>query len=265
MPVKLTSREYRIIGIIAAVAAICLAVSIRYFSLAFPEASIDFKVNRQESAAIAEQFLTGRGLNPDGYRHAPAFNYEDAEKLYIERTQGLEKMNELTRSGGLVPLWRWSHRWFKPLQNEELFVDVTLAGNIAGFRHEIPETAAGANLDATTARQTAEAFLTKTSGRNLTDFEFLDSASEKLPNRTDHTFTWKDTKVNLGDGSQRVEVTVSGSDVSGYRQYIQIPEQWQREYEQMRSRNTSAQIVDEVFWILLTIAMIVVLLRRLRH
>lgn len=265
MPVKLTSRDYRIIGIIATVAMICLAVSIRYFSLAFPEASIDFKVDRQESAILAEQFLTSHGLNPDAYRHASAFDYEDAAKLYIERTQGLERMNELTGSGGLVPLWRWSHRWFKPLQSEELFVDVTPDGSIAGFHHKIPETAPGANLDPMTARQTAEGFLARTSGRNLADFEFLESASEKLPNRPDHTFTWKDTKVNLGDGTQRVDVTVSGSDVSEYRTYIQIPEQWQREYEQLRSRNTSAQIVDQVFWILLTIAMIVVLLQRLRH
>jgi membrane protease YdiL (CAAX protease family) len=265
MPVKLTSREYRIIGITAVIAAVCLAVSIRYFSLSFPEASIDFKVDRQQSSVIAEQFLTGHAMNPAAYRHASAFDYDETAKLYIERTQGLEKMNQLTRPGGLVPLWRWSHRWFKPLEKEELFVDVTPAGNIAGFQHAMAETAPGANLNPTTARQTAEEFLSKTSGRVLTEFEFLDSASEKLPNRTDHTFTWKDTKVNLGDGSQRIQVFVSGSDVSGYRQYIDIPDEWQREYEQLRSRNTSAQVVDEVFWILLSIAMVVVLLQRLRH
>ena len=129
----------------------------------------------------------------------------------------------------------------------------------------MPETAEGANDTPAVARQAAEAFLSQVPRRNLADLEFLDGAAEKLPRRTDHTFTWKDKTIDLGGGSQRVEVAVSGDQVSGYRQYIEIPEEWQRQYEELRSRNNSAQIVDEVFWILLSIAMIVVFMQRLRH
>ena len=66
MPVRLTSTEYRIIALAVAISAISLAITLKYFWRAFPEASIDFQVNREDSRQLAEKFLT-------------------------ERTQGLEK------------------------------------------------------------------------------------------------------------------------------------------------------------------------------
>ena len=62
----------------------------------------------------------------------------------------------------------------------------------------------------------------------------------------------------------RIEVEVDGDQVAGYREFVKVPEQWTRDYEKLRSRNNAAQIVDEVFWILLSVAMLVILIRRLR-
>jgi len=262
MPVKLTSAHYRIIGITVLLAAASLGVAIKYFSRAFPEASIDFKVSRAGSQSIASSFLAAHQLDVQGYRHAAAFDYDDDTKLYLERTLGLERMNQLT--SGPIHLWRWSHRWFKPQQIEEFRVDVTPQGAVAAFAHDIAETAPGASLDQTQARAVAETFLRDAMHRNLDDFEFLEATSQKRPARVDHTFTWKQKDVNLGDGSLRVEVEVSGNQVSGYREYVKIPEQWQRDYEKLRSRNVSADLVDEVFWTLLSVAMLGFLILRLR-
>src|SRR5262249_51244712 len=151
-----------------------------------------------------------------------------------------------------------------PLEKEELRVQVTPAGEIVEFRHELPETAPGANLDGAAAREIAERFLSNTMRRDLTQLEFLESTDEKRPARTDHVLTWKDRTVDIGDGSQRIAVSVSGDRVSGYREFIHIPEDWMRQYQELRSRNNTAQIVDEVFWILLSLAMVVILIRRIR-
>ena len=70
MPIKLSSKEYRVIAVAVAVSAVALSVSVKYFWRAFPEASIDFRVNRSESQPLAEKFLAQRGLGPAGYRHA---------------------------------------------------------------------------------------------------------------------------------------------------------------------------------------------------
>lgn len=263
MTTTLTSADRRVIFIAIGVAAISLAIGVKYFSHAFPEAAIQFRVNRDDSTPIATKFLGERGWSVRGYRHAAVFDFNDDAKVYLERTQGLARMDDLTR--GPIHLWRWSHRWFKPQQKEEFRVDVTPEGQVVGFDHEVPEAAPGANLDSAAARDLAEKFLTATMGRNLGDLEFVDSVSEKRPARTDYTFTWKQKNVQLGDGSWRVEVDIDGDQVSGYQEFVKVPEGWTRDYQKLRSRNEAANIVDEVPWILLCIAGLALLVRRVRQ
>jgi membrane protease YdiL (CAAX protease family) len=262
MPIKLTSSDRKTIVVAILIAALSLAISVKYFSHAFPEAAIQFRVNRDDSAPLAQKFLAERAFKLDGYRHAAAFDYDDEAKVYLERTQGLERMNRLTR--GPIHLWHWSHRWFKPEQKEEFHVDLAPTGDVVGFDHDIPEAAPGAALDQASARTLAERFLHQAMKRNLADLEFVETQTEKRPARTDHDFTWKLKSVDLGEGSLRLEVVVDGDQVAGYREFIKVPEQWTRDYEKLRSRNTAAQIVDEVFAILLCVAMVVILVRRLR-
>src|SRR2546425_9280651 len=107
MPVKLTATEYRTIAIVVVIAALSLGVSVKYFWRAFPEAAIDIRVNRGESTPIARKFLSDRypsaireyqsGFQSQRYRHAAIFAYDHDTKLYLERTQGLERLNQLTR------------------------------------------------------------------------------------------------------------------------------------------------------------------------
>jgi membrane protease YdiL (CAAX protease family) len=262
MPIKLRSTEHKVIVVTVLVAAVSLGIGIKYFWRAFPEAAIEFRVNRDDSAPIAQKFLVDRGLRLEGYRHAAIFDYDDEAKVYLERTQGLVRMNALTR--GPIRLWQWSHRWFRPQQKEEFRVDVTPAGQVVGYQHDLLEAAPGANLDAAAARTLAETFLREVMQRNLNDLEFVEAQREKRPARTDHTFVWKQKSVDLGDGSLRVAAEVDGDQVAAYREYIKIPEQWSRDYDKLRSRNTSAQIVAEVFFVLLTLALLVILVRRLR-
>jgi membrane protease YdiL (CAAX protease family) len=262
MPIKLTSSDGKIIVVAVLIAAASLAVGVKYFSHAFPEAAIQFRVNRDDSAPLAQKFLAERGFKLEGYRHAAAFDYDDQAKVYLERTQGLERMNRLTR--GPVHLWHWSHRWFKPQQKEEFRVDLTPAGEVVGFDHDIPEASPGAALDQASARTIAETFLSQVMKRNLADLEFVETQTEKRPARTDHDFTWKLKSVDLGEGSLRIGVEVDGDQVAGYREFVKVPEQWARDYEKLRSQNNAAGTVDLVFMILLCVAMLAILIRRLR-
>jgi membrane protease YdiL (CAAX protease family) len=262
VPVKLTSAQYRVMGIVVAVAALSLAIGVKYFWRAFPEASIEFRVNRADSEPIARKFLEATGAHLEGYRHAAIFNYDDSAKVYLERTQGLERMNSLTR--GPIRLWHWSHRWFKPLQKEEYSVSVTPAADVVVFEHEIPEAAPGASLSAEEARGIAEKFVSDVMRRDLGGLEFVETETEKRPARSDHSFTWKQKNVELGDGSYRISVEVDGDQVAGYSEFVKVPEQWSRDYQKLRSHNISAQLVDQVFLLVLVAALVIVLFRRLR-
>ena len=86
MPVKLETREHKIIVVAIVVAAVSLVIGIRYFSRAFPEASLTLRVNRTDSVPIAAKFLSARGFNVSGYRHVAIFDYDDQAKTYLERT-----------------------------------------------------------------------------------------------------------------------------------------------------------------------------------
>ncbi len=258
----LTSSDRRVIVIAIVVAGISLAIGVKYFSHAFPEAAIQFQVNRDDSTPLATKFLADSGWSVSGYRHTAMFDFDDDAKVYLERTQGLTRMNSLTR--GPIHLWHWSHRWFKPQQKEEFRVEVTPAGQVVGFDRELPESAPGANLDTAAARAVAEKFLVAVMGRDLAGLEFVDTVSEKRPARTDSSFTWKQKDVDLGDGSLRLEVEVDGDQVAGYREFVKIPEGWTRDYKKLRSRNEAASLVDEVPWILLCIAGLALLIQGLR-
>ena len=108
MPHKLSSSDFKTIAIGALIACVALIIGLKYFTRAFSEASIDFRVNRDESLPIAQNFLEGQKIRVEDYRHVSVFRYDDSAKVFMERTLGLERMTEVTR--GPVRLWGWTHR-----------------------------------------------------------------------------------------------------------------------------------------------------------
>ena len=67
---RLRASDYRFIAVCLVLLAASTWFSVRYFYLAFPEASIDFRVGRSEARTIAESFLTGHSYQVSGYRTA---------------------------------------------------------------------------------------------------------------------------------------------------------------------------------------------------
>jgi membrane protease YdiL (CAAX protease family) len=259
---RLQPRDYRFILICAVVCAASLWIGIRYFYRAFPEASIEFQFTKDTSLPVAERFLAAQGISVRDYRHASAFRYDDEAKVFLERELGLEKANALM--GRELKLWRWGHRWFKPLQKEEVRVEITTRGEVASFFHALPEDAPGADLPADAARAIAESFLALEIRRPLDKLEFIDSQTQKRPRRTDHLFTWKAGGISLREASYRVSVTVQGDHVDGYSEFLKIPEEWSRDYGRLRSLNESTTQVDVLLFALLGVAMLFTFGRRIR-
>src|SRR6185369_1327786 len=215
---RLQGRDYRFIAVCLALLAATTWFSVGNFYRAFPEASIDFRVNRDEGESLAASFLGQQGYGIVGYRHASSFGFDDDAKTFLEREAGLEQANQLM--GTKVRLWRWSYRWFRPLQKEEYNVDITPRGELAAFSHQIPEDAAGKETTAEQARILAEDFLRTRLHRDPATLEFVEGSDVARPHRTDRVFTWKERDFNLHDATSRVEVTLLGGEVGGYREYL---------------------------------------------
>src|SRR5260370_14963185 len=75
----------------------------------------------------------------------------------------------------------------------------------------------------------------------LSEWSLVESDSDKRPHRTDHTLTWqKKTALDTVSASTssssehafaRVELVVLGDEVTDYRTYIKIPDEWRSKHQ----------------------------------
>jgi membrane protease YdiL (CAAX protease family) len=283
---KLNRKDFHLVWVCVAVALLSLWVATKFFFQVFPEASIQFKVNRESSLPLAEDLLykLGAASNPrdsgrpkdlsespetsapadlKSYHHAAIFDYDDTAKTFLERELGLQKANLIM--GAEVRLWRWKHRWFRPLQKEEFQVDVSPKGEITRFQHLVAEDAPGADLAREEAQSLAESFLQGTLHHNLDKLEFTEVSTEKRPRRTDHLFSWKSKDFAVGDAQYRFSVRVQGNQIGEYEEFLKVPEEWLRGYQRLRSLNDTTATVDFIFLVLTLLAMLIVLILRVRH
>jgi membrane protease YdiL (CAAX protease family) len=263
MKERFSAPDYRFLAICAILLAGATWFSVRNFYRAFPEASINFQVNRAQGENIASQFLTSQGDATEGYRRASSFTFDDDAKTFLEREVGLEKANQLM--GSRVRLWRWSYRWFRPLQKEEFRADMTPDGALVGFDHEIPEDAARPPATADEARAAAEAFLRARMHRDPAALDFVEASEITRPHRIDRFYTWKERDFNLRDATYRLEVEMDGNEVASYREYLKIPENWTRDYQRLRSKNEAASTVDAAFMVALLVGLLAVIVMRVRR
>src|SRR5947207_7724247 len=117
----------------------------KHFFRAFPEASVNFQVSREETLARAQKFVSGLREDVSGYQSTIVFAVDDNAKVYLERELGLQQANRLMSAE--LNIWFWDVRFFKPQQEEEFRVRVSPAGQNAGYDHKIEESRAGASLD----------------------------------------------------------------------------------------------------------------------
>ena len=255
METKLTRKDFAFIGGCVLVAAVSLAVGVHYFYRAFPEASIDFRVTRDEAKAQAADFLAARGFDLAAYRHSAIFRYDNQTKTFLERELGLEGATQVI--GDPVQLWRWSNRWVRELEKEEFQATVTTSGELVSFSHLIEEEAPGASLAEAEAHRLAATFLTGELGHDLAVLDFVEAQAQERPNRIDYTFSWKLRDFAVGEAHYRFYVRIQGDQIGGFGEYLKIPEAWERDYAELRSRNETTGLVAGTLLILTVLAMLV--------
>ncbi|PYQ32310.1 MAG: hypothetical protein DMF57_13545 [Acidobacteria bacterium] len=257
---RLTHRDWILIAVCAAIAAVSLFVIFNWFNAAFPEASIEFRYDRNGSVPLAEAVLARQGIDARGMKHSAIFDGDDTAKIFLERSLGLARANNILRRD--VRLWWWRNRWFRPLQEEEFEVQIAPTGEVVGFAQKIPEARALPATDVAAARNAAERFLTG-NGIKLADFQLVAQSERQLPRRTQRIFTWESQSIHPAGAPYRHEVKVDGDRVSDYSQRIRVPDDWLRGYRELRSKNFLAGNIDIVFFILTMIAVVVVFIVRL--
>ncbi|HTT33083.1 MAG TPA: CPBP family intramembrane glutamic endopeptidase, partial [Methylomirabilota bacterium] len=226
----------------------------KYFFQAFPEASVNLQLTREQAIERAQKFVAGLGESVSGYRSSAIFDVDDDAKTYLERQLGLKQANQLMSSE--LRVWYWEVRFFKPQQEEEFNVRVSPSGQIVGYDHKVEEKRAGASLEREAAQSAAQNYLRAKLGMDLAGWDVLpeEANSTKRPNRTDWSFTWEKHGFRAKDAPYRLEVTLLGDRVGGSHEFLKVPEEWQRSYKRLRSGNDTLTTIFLVPYILVLAA-----------
>jgi membrane protease YdiL (CAAX protease family) len=248
---RLTGSDKRALLLWVLAGIIGIVFAQKYFFRAFPEASVNFQVSREEAVSRAQKFVTDLGENVSGYRSAVAFDVDDEAKTYLERELGLQQANQLMSSD--LHRGFWKVRFFKPQQEEEFRVRVSPAGHIVGYTHKIEEARAGPSLDRAAAETAAQNYLSSKLGIDLKGWDVLpeEANSNKRPNRLDWSFTWEKHGFRAKDAPYRLQVSLQGDRVGGSEEFLKVPEAWQRSFARLRSGNDTLALVFTVPYILL--------------
>jgi membrane protease YdiL (CAAX protease family) len=256
---QLTRRDWLLIGACIAIAAVAIFVVVNWFGAAFPEASIEFRYDRGSSEKLAGGVLAEQLIDTRGMKHSATFESDDEPRIFLERSLGLKKTNEILKRD--VRLWAWSHRWFRPLQEEEFRVDIAPTGEVIGFSDRIPEDRAINSPDVAAARGIAERFLGNIHAFN--DLKLVAQSERRLPKRMQRIFTWDSQSIHPAGAPYRTIVTIDGDRVSSFSRRIKVPEDWQRSYRELRSKNLLAGNVDVIFFIITGVCIVAVFVMRL--
>jgi hypothetical protein len=248
--------------------AVCLVVGGAVAWKVKPESIGDYlklSVNARSARAHADAIFGQRGLQPNTYIHSTLLvNVTDpVSNEFLRERVGVARLNEILATQ--VPGALWRVRYFRDSQPEEFAVVLKPDGSLHAVRHTVAEEAPGASLSKEEALARAEKFLRDTKKIDLTQWSLVDSNSDKRPHRIDHSFTWQQNapldggstssspeaaKTNADHAFARIELVVLGNEVTDYRIYIKIPDEWRRRQEEL----TLAKIVFGYAIPILTVA-----------
>ncbi|MBK8598147.1 MAG: CPBP family intramembrane metalloprotease [Holophagales bacterium] len=255
--------DRRLAAVCLAVIAVGTAIGATLFSRAFPEASIDFRVTREEARRVAERGLAARGFDVAGRTALGVFDHDDEAKVFLERELGLAKAVPLL--GREVPVWRWSFRFVRPLAKGELRAFVSPEGELLSFRRILPEKDAAPDAGPGRARALAEETLRAHRGLDPAALKFVEATEERRPARVDRTFVWESTTLRWNGAALRYLVEVQGDRVGRSSLWLEVPEAWRQAYATLRSKNRAAGAVATFGLALTALALVVVFFDRLRR
>jgi hypothetical protein len=188
---------------------------------------IRIRLDRGSAAALAVRSVP----DADRWRRVTEFiaNLDVAEFEYLRRVVGADAADRIVRER--KPTAAWLTRFYRPLEKEEWRIFLDESGAVARRDHLLDERSPGDRLTAGEARHRAETALT---ARGMT---LVDSSEERRDKRTDWSFVFEDPQFHAGDARARESVELHGGEISNFRRFLKLPEDWLREFQKPSLRN----------------------------
>ena len=88
---------------------------------------------------------------------------------------------------------------------------------------------------------------------------------QERPNRFDYVFTWEQEDFRAKDATCRRTLVVQGGEIGSYREYLHVPEEWQRSFQALRSKNALYATIAESLYLPLGLAALAAVFLALRR
>lgn len=231
------------------------------------------RTDARSARAAADAALRARGIDPASWHHAATLVKvtDPITNEYLRRTIGVAAANNIY--SGPVPGALWDVRYFRDGEPEEYSVIIKPDGSLHSIHHVLADAAPGASLSKDEAIRRAEDFLAHSKNLDLREWSLVESNSNKRPHRIDHDLTWQknapidgstSSAAASGHAFERIDVTVQGDEVTNYRTYIKIPDEWRRQQAANTLPRTIHTIGSIAFFVVLGLVVLILFLRQLR-
>lgn len=190
-------------------------------------------VNRAIATQNAKEFLLENNIPYEHFRTVTTIISQEGNDdviSYLKEYSDTDKINAYINTNN-TPQHLWHVRFFQPGQKEEYSVFLNLNGKIYTFSHTLDEQAAGALISQVEAQNTATEYLE----RNIQDayaFTVIKKEDLKKDNRNDYRFTFEYNQ-KIAKAVRIVKVDVIDGKPQNLQSYIELPEDFEREQQQI--------------------------------
>ncbi|MDA3928959.1 MAG: CPBP family intramembrane metalloprotease [Prolixibacteraceae bacterium] len=215
------------------------------FEKANPLVNISVEMDRIQALNKAASLASEFKLGPVNYRQAATFYNDRDFQNYTElEGGGLDVFNSVLNENRYNP-YQWKVRHFKEKEVNEVTFSFTPSGDLYGFAEIISEELEGAALSSESALKIAKAGAVRWD-TDLSYYSLVEqSVDEKVSGRLDHEFVFERKDKNVNESKFRIAIKVSGNKVSSIRNFVRIPDDFERRFTEMRSANNLIGVIGQ--------------------
>ncbi len=220
---------------------VSLLSALAAFKLMFayvPLLEVDIRFSRAEAVAATAEFQRQQFPALATSRTAASFISDRELQNYVElEAGGVSAFKALIKNPDAA-LYYWRVRSFSENQEKELSTAFSPSGKLLSYWLTVPDQEPGVSLDEAAARAIAERGARALLGERFDLYKPFDTKMKRQnTGRTDHTFTYEHSQLQIGEAHFRLNILVVGDQLAGVDTDRHIPEAFNQRFQEMRATN----------------------------
>lgn len=236
-----SNKTLSLLGVLALVSTVIII----FFWIQAPSyLKVNVSMDRSEAIATAVEQSRAFPLLSGHTKHAVMYTFDSTFLNYIELKAGGQTAFQSIIDEKIIAPYYWAVRIFEENTLAEGKFYYWPNGEPDGFRLIIPEEHEDASLSKEVALRLVNETVNDCWKGDFSDYELIKSSSKtQSNNRVDHFFVYEHFKKDMGEARVRLNVKVTGTQVSEVVPFTYVPKTFIQEYKSTQSSNTTITVV----------------------